>query len=72
MRSPSNWTQWIVVFLVLTAGSWLAYPEIDPLGGRTGLSLIHRVREDALSQAGPNLQKAGHARTFTSLLTATR
>jgi hypothetical protein len=72
MRGLGNWIQWTVVFLVLTAGSWLAYPEIDPFGGKTGLSLIHRIREDALSQAGPNLPKEGHARTVTSLLSATR
>lgn len=70
MQIPTNWIQWAVVFLVLSAGGWLAYPEIDPLGGSSGLSLLHRVNEDAVTQAVKDTPNVRQVRGTASLLTS--
>ncbi len=70
MQSRTNWIQWTVVFLVLSAGGWLAFPEIDPLGGSSGVSLLHRVNEDAVRQAVKTAPNVGQVRGTASLLTA--
>jgi len=47
MRSPAIWIQWTVIFLVLGAVSWIAYPEIDPFKGTAGLSDLLRQKQAA-------------------------
>jgi hypothetical protein len=69
MRSLTKSIQWTVVFFVLTAGGWLAFPEFDPLGGSSGVLLLHQLKEDAL-KVQKSTPHERDAREIASLLTA--